>query len=186
MLSLAVACGVLLNLIFLIGERRVQSVIIESMEKDTSTQLSELLRTKGKEWLVNPSDLKRAQEALEELLHLIENGGHADGKIRAEIAYDDFDLTVALRYPGRLPYIASTQKLPAGMVEEQIFASDFLGFFPQWFPTGSIPRATTASARWCFISKLEGFTRCTRGTPLKPCVNERDGRFVRGRQALSL
>ena len=134
MLSLAVACGVLLNLIFLIGERRVQSVVIESMGKDSSTQLGELLRKKGKEWLVNPADLKRVEEALEELLHLIENGGHADGPIRAEVGYDDFDLSVALHYSGTLPYLASTQKLPAGMVEEQIFAVGLSGFLSSVVP----------------------------------------------------
>ncbi len=59
-LSMAVVCGVILNLIFLIGERRVQSVLIESKGKDSLTHLSQTLRTKGKEWLVHPADLKRA------------------------------------------------------------------------------------------------------------------------------
>jgi hypothetical protein len=57
-----------------------------------------------------------------------ETGGYAEGPLRANLSYDDFDsyddlvLVVSIAYRGPLPYVASEQKLPAGMVEEQIFA----------------------------------------------------------------
>jgi hypothetical protein len=35
---------------------------------------------------------------------------------------------VSIAYRGPLPYVASEQKLPAGMVEEQIFAVGLSGF----------------------------------------------------------
>ncbi|MGO9059354.1 MAG: hypothetical protein ACLQU2_18500 [Candidatus Binataceae bacterium] len=76
----------------------------------------------------------QARDSVEELLRLIETGGYADGPIHAEVGYDDFDLTVALRYQGSLPYIAATQKLPSGMVEEQIFAVGLSGFLSSVVP----------------------------------------------------
>ena len=90
-------------------------------------KLSHLIVSKGKEWQVNPKDVERAAEASEQLLHLIDDGGHADGPLSAEVGYDDFDLTVTLRYHGTLPHVASA-RLPAGAVEEQIFAVGLSGF----------------------------------------------------------
>ena len=71
---------------------------------------------------------------MNELLHLIETGGHAEGPLRASLSYDDFDLIVSIAYRGTLPYVASEQKLPAGMVEEQIFAVGLSGFLSSVVP----------------------------------------------------
>jgi len=43
-------------------------------------------------------------------------------------------LTVGLRYQGSLPYIAAAQKLPSGMVEEQIFAVGLSSFLSSVVP----------------------------------------------------
>jgi hypothetical protein len=68
------------------------------------------------------------------LLRLIAEGGHADGSITASVSYDDLDLAIKLSYKGTLPYVASEQRLPSGMVEEQIFAVGLWGFLSSVFP----------------------------------------------------
>jgi hypothetical protein len=83
---------------------------------------------------IKAADLERAEHSIDELLRLIEAGGHADGPLRASISYDDFDLIVFLSYDGSLPYVASEQRLPAGMVEEQIFAVGLSGFLSAVVP----------------------------------------------------
>ena len=65
---------------------------------------------------------------------LIEEGGHADGSVTASVSYDDLDLTIELRYKGTLPFVASEQRTPRGMVEEQIFAAGLSGFLSSVFP----------------------------------------------------
>jgi xanthine permease XanP len=78
-LAMGVICGVVPNAIFLIGERRVQSVLSESAGEEASGQLGQALRHKAKEWQIKPVDLERAEHSINELLHLIEAGGHARG-----------------------------------------------------------------------------------------------------------
>jgi NCS2 family nucleobase:cation symporter-2 len=133
-LTIGVIAGVALNAIFLIGERRVQNVVVQSAGKDAVVQLEQLLKTKAKEWELKPADLDRALHSIDELLRIIESGGHAQGPLRANLSYDDFDLVVSVSYDGSLPYVASEQRLPAGMVEEQIFAVGLSGFLSAVVP----------------------------------------------------
>jgi NCS2 family nucleobase:cation symporter-2 len=133
-LTIGVIFGVLLNTLFLIGERRVQSVVVQSAGADSMVQLEQQLKSDAKEWGIKAADLERAEHSIDELLRLIEAGGHADGPLRASISYDDFDLIVFLSYDGSLPYVASEQRLPAGMVEEQIFAVGLSGFLSAVVP----------------------------------------------------
>ncbi len=134
MLTIGVISGVALNALFLIGERRVQSVVVKSAGADATVQLDQLLKKEAKEWMIKPADLERAQHSINELLRLIEAGGHADGPLRASLSYDDFDLIVSIGYKGSLPYVASEQRLPKGMVEEQIFAVGLSGFLSAVVP----------------------------------------------------
>ena len=107
---------------------------MQSAGKEALVQLAQLLRENSKEWQIKPADLDRAEHSIDELLRLIEAGGYANGPLRAKISYDDFDLVVSLSYDGKLPYVASEQRLPAGMVEEQIFAVGLSGFLSAVVP----------------------------------------------------
>lgn len=127
-LAMGVVCAVVLNAVFLIGERRTQSVLIETAAGDVAVQLDQFIKSKAKEWQIKAADLERAEHSVDELLRLIVTGGHASGQLRASLEYDDFDLIVSLAYKGTLPYIASGQNLPKGMIEEQIFAVGLSGF----------------------------------------------------------
>jgi xanthine permease XanP len=133
-LTIGVIAGVTLNALFLIGSRRVQSVLIQSAGAEAAVQLDQLLKSKAKEWQLKPVDLERAEHSINELLRLIETGGHATGPLRAKLSYDDLDLVVTVNYDGTLPYVASEQKLPAGMVEEQIFVVGLSGFLSAVVP----------------------------------------------------
>jgi xanthine permease XanP len=132
-LSIAVVVCVLLNLVFLIGERRTETLVLEPGDK-TLSRFDDKFRAQAKVWQVNASDTQRVENSIGELLRLIDDGGHADGPITASISYDDLDLAVKLSYKGTLPYVASEQRLPVGMVEEQIFAVGLSGFLSSVFP----------------------------------------------------
>jgi NCS2 family nucleobase:cation symporter-2 len=133
-LSIAVVVCVLLNLCFLIGERRTQITILEPAGDKASSSFDDKFRAQAKLWQLSAADTTRVETTMSELLRLIEEGGHADGPITASVSYDDLDLDIKLSYKGTLPYIASEQRLPHGMVEEQIFAVGLSGFLSSVFP----------------------------------------------------
>ena len=132
-LSIAVVICVLLNLVFLIGERRTNVMVLEP-DGRTPSRFDTKFREQAKLWQLNAADAERAETSTNELLRLIEEGGHADSSITAKVSYDDLDLTIKLNYKGTLPFVASEQRTPRGMVEEQIFAAGLSGFLSSVFP----------------------------------------------------
>jgi NCS2 family nucleobase:cation symporter-2 len=133
-LSIAVVVCVLLNLVFLIGERRTRVMVLEPDDGKTLSHFDDKFRAQAKLWQLSAADAARAETSTNELLRLIEEGGHADGSVTASVSYDDLDLTIELRYKGTLPFVASEQRTPRGMVEEQIFAAGLSGFLSSVFP----------------------------------------------------
>src|SRR3984885_16252201 len=133
-LSIAVVVCVLLNLVFLIGERRTSVMVLEPGDGKALSRFDDKFRAQAKLWQLNAADTGRAETSISELLRLIEEGGHADSAITASVSYDDLDLAINLVYKGTLPYVASEQRLPRGMVEEQIFAVGLSGFLSSVFP----------------------------------------------------
>ena len=133
-LSIAVVVCVLLNLCFLIGERRTETLILEPGEGKGSSRFGDRFRVHAQRWELSAADATRAESSVSELLRLIQEGGHAASPITASVSYDDLDLDIKLKYKGTLPYVASEQRLPVGMVEEQIFAVGLSGFLSSVFP----------------------------------------------------
>jgi xanthine permease XanP len=133
-LSIAVVVCVLLNLVFLIGERRTNAMVLEPDDAKTPSRFDTKFREQAKLWQLNAADAARAETSTSELLRLIEEGGHTDSSITAKVSYDDLDLTISLNYKGTLPFVASEQRTPRGMVEEQIFAAGLSGFLSSVFP----------------------------------------------------
>jgi NCS2 family nucleobase:cation symporter-2 len=133
-LSIAVVVCVLLNLCFLIGERRTETLVLEPGDCKDPSRFDDTFRARAKLWQLSAADATRAQTSVRELLRVIEEGGHADSPITASVSYDDLDLNVKLSYKGTLPYVASEQRLPRGMVEEQIFAVGLSGFLSSVYP----------------------------------------------------
>lgn len=133
-LSIAVVVCVLLNLVFLIGERRTSVMVLDPDDGKTPSRFDTKFREQAKPWQLNAADTARAETSANELLRLIEEGGHADSSITASVSYDDLDLTIKLNYKGTLPFVASEERTPRGMVEEQIFAAGLSGFLSSVFP----------------------------------------------------
>jgi xanthine permease XanP len=133
-LSIAVTVCVLLNLCFLIGERRTEVMILKTGDSKALSSFDDIFGARAKLWQLSEADAARAKSSMSALLRLIAEGGHADGPITTSVSYDDLDLAIKLSYKGTLPYVASEQRLPGGMVEEQIFAVGLSGFLSSVFP----------------------------------------------------
>ena len=133
-LSIAVVVCVLLNLVFLIGERRTSVMVLEPGDSKTLSRFDDKFHAQAKLWQLSAADAERAETSTNELLRLIEEGGCADGPVTASVSYDDLDLTIELRYKGSLPLVASEQRTARGMVEEQIFTAGLSGFLSSVYP----------------------------------------------------
>jgi len=133
-LSIAVVVCVLLNLCFLIGERRTEIMVLEPGDGKDLSRFDDKFRAQAKVWQLSAADTDRTETSINALLRLIVEGGHADSPVTASVSYDDLDLAIKLSYKGTLPYVASEQRLPGGMVEEQIFAVGLSGYLSSVFP----------------------------------------------------
>ena len=133
-LSIAVVVCVLPNLVFLIGERRTEIMVLEPGDGKALSRFDDKFRAQAKLWQLKLPDAARVETSISELVRLIKEGGHAESPITASVSYDDLDLAIMLSYKGTLPYVASEQRLPGGMVEEQIFAVGLSGFLSSVFP----------------------------------------------------
>jgi xanthine permease XanP len=133
-LSIAVVVCVSLNIIFMIGEKRSQSMVVEASGEQRTATIDDFLRKQGKQWSIGQADIERAITSVNEVVHILDSGGLADASVRAKISYDDLDLVVVLSYRGALPNLAFEHKLQTGMVEEQIFAAGLAGFLSAVYP----------------------------------------------------
>jgi anti-sigma regulatory factor (Ser/Thr protein kinase) len=109
-------------------------MVLEAGDGKALSRFGDKFLPQAKLWQLSAADATRAETSISELLRLIEEGGHADSPITASVSYDDLDLVIKLSYKGTLPYVASEQRLPRGMVEEQIFAVGLSGFLSSVFP----------------------------------------------------
>ena len=66
---------VLLNLVFLIGERRTDIMVLEPGDGKTLSRFDDKFRAQAKLWQLGAADAARAQTSISELLRLIEKGG---------------------------------------------------------------------------------------------------------------
>ena len=85
-LSIAVVVCVLLNLVFLIGERRTKVIVLEPDESKTLAHFDDQFRAQSKLWQLSAADTARAETSTNELLRLIDEGGHADGSVTASVS----------------------------------------------------------------------------------------------------
>ena len=154
-------------------------MVLEPGDGKTLSRFDDRFRAQAKLWQLGAADAARAQTSINELLRLIEEGGHADSPITASVSYDDLDLTIKLSYKGTLPYVASEQRLPGGMVEEQIFAAGLSGFLSSVFPDRLNSQQKDGTARFRSTSRPSLKSGKVADTVLPRTVNRRPIRFPR-------
>jgi xanthine permease XanP len=127
-ISMATSLAVLLNLLFLVGRWRYGDAQIEIHDRTVSrSQLEHFIASEGKTWKLPAGDTARIQAVVGDLLDQIAADGLAEDSISIRAGWDEYDVTISLRYRGALPHIASARP-KKDYVEEQAFISGLSGY----------------------------------------------------------
>jgi len=133
MMSIGVLSAFLLNLIFRVGATR--SVVLEFEKSDEPVDnLEKLLRGRGRAWSVAPDVMDRAVSTTQQVFRHLADAGLMTGSPSVVMTYNDFDLTVSIRYQGALLSLPNVGVRKRFFLEEESFAyglADFLtGVYP--------------------------------------------------------
>jgi NCS2 family nucleobase:cation symporter-2 len=133
MMSIGVLSAFLLNLIFRIGATR--SVVFEFEKSDKPiAQVDRLFRARGRAWSIPADVIDRAVPTTRQVLQHIGDVGLATGWPSVAMTYNDFDLTISIRYEGALLSLPNVGVRKHFFLEEESFSyglADFLtGVYP--------------------------------------------------------
>ncbi|MBV8120824.1 MAG: xanthine/uracil/vitamin C permease [Alphaproteobacteria bacterium] len=133
MMSIGVMSAVLLNLLFRIGATR--SVVFEFEKSDRPIdEVDRLLRARGRTWSVAADVMDRAVATTEQVLQHLDDAGLMTGLPSVVMTYNDFDLTISVRYQGALLSLPNVGVRKRFFLEEESFSyglADFLtGVYP--------------------------------------------------------
>ena len=75
-LTIAVLSCVFLNLILMIGDRQISSIVIALQKEASDDELNQFLQQQMKVWQINKEDFARIKSCLMEFLHILQTGGY--------------------------------------------------------------------------------------------------------------
>jgi xanthine permease XanP len=133
MMSIGVFSAFLLNLIFRIGATR--SATLEFEDSDLpAAGLERLVRARGKAWSVPSDVIDRAVSSTEQVMQHLVDADLIVGPPSLTMTYNDFDLTISVRYQGSLLSLPNVGVRKHFFLEEESFSyglADFLtGVYP--------------------------------------------------------
>jgi xanthine permease XanP len=133
MMSIGVMSAFLLNLIFRIGATRSAVFEFENSEAAVG-EIDRLLRARGRAWSVDADVMDRAVQTTEQVIWHIADAGLMTGSHSVVTSYNDFDLTIVIRYEGALLSLPNVGVRKHFFLEEESFSyglADFLtGVYP--------------------------------------------------------
>jgi xanthine permease XanP len=100
-LVLGTLVGLGLNMIFRVGMRRVQSLVIEPGAMDVE-RVQEFLHTSGEQWGARADVIERAKFNLAQSIETIVEGCDPDGPLEVDATFDEFNLDIRVSYQGPL------------------------------------------------------------------------------------
>ena len=133
MMSIGVMSAFLLNLVFRIGARR--SVVFEFENSEAAVaEIDRLLRARGRAWSAAADVMDRAVQTTEQVIQHIADASLMIGSPLVVMTYNDFDLTISIRYQGALLSLPNVGVRKHFFLEEESFSyglADFLtGVYP--------------------------------------------------------
>ena len=146
MMSIGVLSAFLLNLIFRVGATR--SATFEFEDSDlTAAEIERLLRARGKAWSV-PSDIvDRAIGSTDQVMQHLVDADLIAGSPSLTVTYNDFDLTISMRYQGALLSLPNVGIRKRIFLEEESFSYGLADFLTGVYPDRMEARAAGENAQ---------------------------------------
>ena len=145
MMSIGVMSAVLLNLLFRIGATR--SVVFEFEKSDRPIEeVNRLFRARGRAWSIAPDTMDRAVATTEQVFEHLDGAGLMTGWPSVVMTYNDFDLTISVRYQGALLSLPNVGVRKRFFLEEESFSHGLADFLTGVYPDRMEARAEGQNA----------------------------------------
>jgi NCS2 family nucleobase:cation symporter-2 len=145
MMSIGVLSAFLLNLIFRIGATRSAVFEFEKSDKPVAEREG-LLRARGRAWSVAPDIMDRAVQTTEQVIQHLADSGLMTGSPSIVTTYNDFDLTISIRYLGALLSLPNVGVRKRFFLEEESFSYGLADFLTGVYPDRMEARSQGQSA----------------------------------------
>ena len=109
-LVLGTLVGLGLNLVFRLGMRRAQSLVIEPGAVDVE-RIQEFLHTSGEQWGARADVIERAKFNLAQSIETIVEGCEPEGPLEVDATFDEFNVDIRVTYKG--PLIELPERRPS-------------------------------------------------------------------------
>jgi NCS2 family nucleobase:cation symporter-2 len=145
MMSIGVMSAFLLNLIFRVGATR--SVVFEFEKSDRPIEeVDRLLRPRGRVWSIAPDVMDRAVATTEQVFQHLDDAGLMTGRPSVVMTYNDFDLTISVRYQGALLSLPNVGVRKRFFLEQESFSHGLADFLTGVYPDRMEARAEGQNA----------------------------------------
>ena len=126
-LSLAAVLVVLLNLIFRIGIAKRQQLVLKPGVDDADSIFG-FMEKQGATWGARREVIYRAKSALNELFEAVTSSKLAEGDIKVDVSFDEFNLDVEARYKGVPLVLPSARPSEEDLLRDDRAAISLSGF----------------------------------------------------------
>jgi NCS2 family nucleobase:cation symporter-2 len=126
-LSVSTVLVVLLNLLFRIGVTKRQLLEL-TPGVDGSQKIFEFMETQGAVWGARRDVIMRATAALNEFVESAASLGLVNGKVQAEVTFDEFNLDLEIRYDGTLMEFPSKRPTEDALLADENAVASLSGF----------------------------------------------------------
>ncbi|HEU4343111.1 MAG TPA: solute carrier family 23 protein [Candidatus Binatia bacterium] len=126
-LAISTVLVVFLNLIFRIGITKRQMLRL-TPGLDSSQAIFDFMETQGGTWGARREVIQRATAALNEFFETATAHRLVDGKLEAEVSFDEFNLDVDIRYAGRLMEFPALRPTAGALLEDETALASLSGF----------------------------------------------------------
>jgi NCS2 family nucleobase:cation symporter-2 len=120
-LALGIAAAVGLTLLFRLGIRRHEAIVLAKSD-DSLANLAAFLRERGKSWKIGQDVVERAASSAAQAFVHIKDAHLLEGPITMAATYDDVDLVVELEYDGSLLSLPDLGGVSRDFNEEESFS----------------------------------------------------------------
>jgi len=145
MMSIGVISAFLLNLVFRIGATRSATFEFENADM-TAAEIERLLRARGRAWSVPSDVIDRAVGSTEQVMQHLLDADLVVGSPSLTMTYNDFDLTISIRYQGALLSLPNVGVRKHFFLEEESFSYGLADFLTGVYPDRMEARAAGENA----------------------------------------
>ena len=146
MMSIGVISAFLLNLIFRIGATRSATLKFEDSDM-TADEIERLVRVRGKAWSVPRDTINRAVGSTKQVIQHLVDAELIIGSPSLTMSYNDFDLTISIRYQGALLSLPNAGIRKHFLLEEESFSYGLADFLTAIYPDRMEARSAGENAQ---------------------------------------